>query len=271
MKRKGLIIVAILAIVAVVLTVVFITLFRNKDTNELAANVNEVVALNSGYLNEDNASNKLIDDYLNVVATKVETVGEKNEIRNYAKAYQAYEIIAEFYNRQMVFAKFNETYKNNRKAVARSLQNAQSKADSIAAYINSITPAVGDSDYWKANTWADCKESFREMFASTVSAFNTLGLIYQDCIQSSFANNEMTDAIIYAIEIESTEMKKDATQQQVYGANLYYVASAYLTESTEARIYNYQYASTAFKDKIKDVLENGNGSANYTQLVMGSI
>ena len=160
MKRKGLIIVAILAIVAVVLTVVFITLFRKKDTNELAANVNEVVALNSGYLNEDNASNKLIDDYLNVVATKVETQGEMNEIRNYAKAYQAYEIIAEFYNRQMVFAEFNETYKNNRKAVARSLQNAQSKADSIAAYINSITPAVGDSDYWKANTWADCKESF---------------------------------------------------------------------------------------------------------------
>ena len=82
-----------------------------------------------------NELDKMMLEFLNtyqipyvVVATKVETVGEKNEIRNYAKAYQAYEIIAEFYNRQMVFAKFNETYKNNRKAVARSLQNAQSKA-----------------------------------------------------------------------------------------------------------------------------------------------
>ena len=85
MKRKGLIIVAILAIVAVVLTVVFITLFRKKDTNELAANINEVVALKSGYLNDQNESNIVIDDYLNVVVSKVQTPGEMNEIKNYAK------------------------------------------------------------------------------------------------------------------------------------------------------------------------------------------
>ena len=271
MKRKGLIIVAILAIVAVVLTVVFITLFRKKDTNELAANINEVVALKSGYLNDQNESNNVIDDYLNVVVSKVQTPGEINEIKNYAKAYQAYEIIGAFYNRQMPFAVFNATYKNNRKAVARSLSNAQDKADNIAQYLNNIKGAVGNSDYWQANTWADCKEDFRAMFASTAKAFNTLGLIYQDCVKSYFANNEMSDAVVYAIEFESTTLIESATQQQVYGANLLAIANSYLTVSTETRIYNYEYASSSFKDKIKDILENGNSSANYTSLVMGSI
>lgn len=271
MKRKWFIIVAILAVVAVVLTVVFITLFRNKNTNELAANINEAVALKSGYLNEENESNTVIDDYLSVVATKVPTAGELNEIRNYAKAYQAYEIIGQYYNRQMVFAKFNSTYKNNRKAVARSLANAQAKADSIAKYLNDIKAAVGSSDYWQANTWADCKEDFRDMFASTTKAFNTLALIYEDCVESYFANNEMYEAIAYAIENESTTMLTDATNQQVYGTNLLNIASAYLTTNTEARIYNYEYTAASFKDKIEDILENGKNSTNYASLVAGSI
>jgi hypothetical protein len=109
------------------------------------------------------------------------------------------------------------------------------------------------------------------MFTSTAKAFNALGLIYQDCVKSYFANNEMSDAVVYAIEFESTTLIESATPQQVYGANLLAIANSYLTVSTETRIYNYEYASSSFKDKIKDILENGNSSANYTSLVMGSI
>ena len=52
MKRRGFSIILILVIVAAVLTVVFINLFKEKDTKALAENLNSYVGSENGYQNE---------------------------------------------------------------------------------------------------------------------------------------------------------------------------------------------------------------------------
>ena len=100
MKRRGFSIILILVIVAAVLTVVFINLFKEKDTKALAENLNSYVGSENGYLNAENENYKIIDEYLSSVSTKLTAAEEKNETKNYQMSYRTFVVAGEFFNRE---------------------------------------------------------------------------------------------------------------------------------------------------------------------------
>ena len=102
MKRRGFSIILILVIIAAVLAVVFVALFKEKNTKALAESVNSYVGSENGYLNEKSESYKTIDKYLSEISTKLTTTEEKNETKNYQMSYRTFVVAGEFFDREIV-------------------------------------------------------------------------------------------------------------------------------------------------------------------------
>ena len=268
MKKKWFIAILILAVIAVVLAIVFINLFREKDTKQLAQDVHQSVE--KGYLSKDSDEFTVIDSYLKDISSKLTTEAEKSEVRNYLDGYNAYVMVGEFFDRQIVFTQFTEVYKNNRKKVSDNLSHAQDKADALKDYINANKDLTHGSDYWQANTWVNCKQDMKDLMNYTIQAFNLLGDIYQASVPSKLMNNGLTDVIFDEIERNSKQILENASESDLYGSKLSSFANIYLTKSGEQVILNYQY-STVAKGKVEDIKKNGTESSYYSDLLTGRI
>lgn len=268
MKKKWFIAILILAIIAVVLAIVFINLFREKDTKQLALDVHQSVE--TGYLSENSEEFKIIDSYLREVSSKLTTTAEKAEVKNYLDSYNAYTVVGDFFDRQIIFTQFTETYKNNRKSIADKLSNAQSKAVALKNYISENRDLAQGSDYWQANTWANCKQDMKDLMSYTIQAFNLLGDVYQASVPSKLMNNGLTDVIFDEIERSSKLIIEKSTENELYGSNLSSFINIYLSKNGEQIILNFEYNKVA-QAKVEDIKKNGTESSYYSDLLTGRI
>lgn len=268
MKKKWFWIILILAIVAVVLTIVFINLFREKDTKQLSSKVNSVVT--TGYLADESDEYSIINDYFSNIYTKLSTGEEKAEVKNYQDTYKAYVLAGKFFNKQLVFSKFTETYKNNRKAVASRFDKAQASANKLKQYIVDNKDVVAGSDYWEANTWTNCKGFANEMFVQTIDAFDLLQIVYQASVPSKIMRNDLTGLVFDTMSEFSKQTKEKLNSDENCALKLYNFVNVYLTESGEKLILNFNYNYNA-QTKIANIKENGTESAYYQDFLIGRI
>lgn len=270
MKRGGkwFIAIVIIAIIAVVLTIVFINLFKEKDTKQLAESVNEVVE--TGYLSEDNSQYKTINEYLGQLETVLSTASEKAEVKNCKDAYVAYTVVGDFFDRQIVFSQFTETYKNQRKKIEKNLKKSQDIAVSLEKFILDNKELVSGSDYWQANTWANCKEDMKNLIVYTTNAFNLLSDVYQASVTSKLINNGLSDVVFDAMKTKSSTMIEKINESGDYGIDFYNFINLYLSKNGEKLILNFNYNEIAQK-KVADIKENGVESVYYNDLLQGRI
>lgn len=270
MKRGGKWFVAliILAVIAVVLTIVFINLFREKDTKQLAQSVHETVE--KGYLNEENAQYKNIYSYLNNLETALSTVEEKNEVKNFKDSFSAYVVVGQFFDRQIVFSQYTETYKNNRKKIQKNFAKGQESANKLEQFILNNKEIVSGSDYWQANSWVNCKGDMRDLIVYTTNAFNLLADVYQASVDSKLMNNGLTDLVFDTFEKMSAQMIEKTSESNEFGVELNKLIGNYLTKNGEKTILNFNYSSNAMQ-KVADIKENGENSAYYGDFLQGRI
>ena len=143
--RKWFIAIVILLIIAAVLTVVFINLFREKDTKETINTVHHYVQ--EGYLNAESHENEITRQYLEQIKALPSTVENiTDEAHNLASnaivALDAFEIYGGFFDREIIYTKYTEVYRSNRKAVADNFSDAQ-------RYINALTSYLDYEDRFK--------------------------------------------------------------------------------------------------------------------------
>lgn len=281
MKKKWWIFIIILAIVAVVLTIVFINLFKERDTKALSEKIYSVSQ--TGYLSPDSEENKVIDEYL----TNLKTLGgnfspdnpdadakEIVKISNYLQAYASFEVSIKFFSREMVFAKASETYINNRKKVENCLNDAQKLADELEKHINDSDETDG-SAWWEARTWADCHEKMTKMINKTAEAMNLLADIYQKSVPSvvegkGFLNNDFTSIILDEMKTLTKNITEKADQDVNYGSDLYVFVDAYLDVRNEQHLLNYRY-NEELQNKVKDIKEKGEDSEFFPIFVEGNL
>lgn len=269
MKRKGFIIVLILAIVAVVLTIVFINLFKERDTQKLSKNVNNYVS--TGYLSDESEEYLTINDYLSNVYNKITSMNEKAEVKNYQDSYRAYVVYGEFVNRQLVFSEYTETYKNERKRIETDLGRGQSVAKKLTSYIIENKDLTGGSDYWEANTWANCKGYMSDLFKYTSDAFNRLGDVYTASVTSPMMNNDLTTLIFKTAEDMSNKISENLNQDSSCGETLYNFVNTYLTKDRENVILNFNYNSVQ-QENVKKINEQSEGwESVYNAFLQGNI
>ena len=95
--KKGIIITVVLVVIAIILAIVFVNLFKERDTTEMSNRV--VSTVQDGYLNDEKEEGEFetINSYLDkVLATGGElTTAYRNEVQNFKTTYLNYTVIAE--------------------------------------------------------------------------------------------------------------------------------------------------------------------------------
>ena len=281
MKKKWFIIILVLVIVAVVLAIVFINLFKERDTKALSEKLVEVSE--TGYLSEKSDENKTIDEYLTYLKTLGGEISSEEEIdqeeikkiSNYLDAYASYEVVIKFFAREMLFARATETYTNNHKFVEELFASAQQKADELEKYIKNSKGKTGQSEYWTAKTWSDCHKKMKSLVDDTAKALTKLALIYQKSVPKSsekggFLNNALSDVIFDEMNSMLKNVTSKADENENYGHELYVFVSAYLSKENESIILDYVF-SEDLQEKARDLKEHGSDSRFYDSFVAGEL
>lgn len=246
-NRKWILIIAIILILAVVLTIVFINLFRPKDTTQLTDLLYSLTE--DGYLSKDNEEiNQKIDGFLNDFLTKPKLKAElqkhpeeQNRIQNFLDAYEAFEVMAQFFNREMIFSVYTETYNENRPAIMKSFEKASAAASEMASYIKSHETTVGGQADWTYDMWETCDDEMEAIYKNTANAFSRLAKVYTASVPSKVMNNDLTSAIFKAIDYYFKQFSENYTTKADCGSNLKSLVNIYLTEKGEHYILDFLY------------------------------
>ena len=270
--KKGIIITVIFLVIAVVLTIVFINLFKERDTRDLS---NQVVdAVQEGYLNDDaedtESTYNIINNYLNsVVSSEGITASEVNEIKNVRKLYETYALVADFYSKELVFSDYNDTYKRNKNDAKNGLSKASDKAQEMVNYIQENAEKVGESTNWKARTWIDLRDIAFTFVDANNRAFTSLQVIFEASVTSSLSNNEFSNLVLTAINDNFGKARNEISELANFTDNAYIMANSYLTNDY-LRIMGYVY-NTDLKEKVKYINENGTENEYYNSLLTGKL
>lgn len=268
MRKKWFFGILILVIVAVVLTIVFINLFKDKDTKALTEKINDVAE--NGYLADDSDEYLKINEYLSKMNGLFADGTEKNEVQNHKNAYKSFAVAIKFFNKEILFSSFTDVYNNNLKEITNNLNVAQENADKLKDYINETSSITGDSVYWNQNTWQTSRDYMKNIFDNTREAFSRLGKVYSASVNSVFVNNKYTDIILDGFNTLSNQVASKLSEDATAGTNLYDFTNAYYTDSNEATILGYVYNET-LQSTVEDISEKGTESAYYNDFLAGSI
>lgn len=268
MRKKWLFGILILVVVGIVLAIVFINLFKGKDTKALAEKVNDVSE--NGYLSEDSDEYSKITEYLAQLPSNFSDGTEKIEIENYKNAYQSFVIVIEFFNKEIMFSSFTDEYNKNLKSITNCFNSAQDNANKLKDYIEETSLVTGDSKYWNKNTWQTSREYMKNIFDNTREALSKLGNVYSASVNSVFVNNKYTDIIFEGFTTLSNQTAAKISEATTAGENLLNFANSYYSESNESAILGYVY-NEALQTTVEDISENGIDSIYYNDFLAGNI
>lgn len=276
MRKKWFIVILFLVIIAVVMAIIFINLFKERDTKRLSTNINNV--LNGGYLDSNGEIYTTIEEYLNNILPmlKAEDQAQDKEtnqdivIENYQEMYDSYIVFAQFVNREFVFSQYNETYQVQSNKIIKSLSNAQNSAENMVNYINENKDLVADSSFWTVNTWATCKVYMDELINNTYNAYVGLVDVFQASVPSKFVNNELTSLIFSTAQALQEDILETPTI--LLGETLKTLINAYLTKDNEWKILEYLYDETA-QQNVQTILNDQDDEKNtvYNNFLVGEI
>ena len=266
MNKKKLIFWIILGIVVVgvVLAILFVTLFGNKDTKALAENLNSYTT-SEGYLCSTSERNQKIDAYFDETFSLL-SGDDANEVKNYKAIYENYEKISSYFNKEIAYMNYNNTYKSKRGEIERNLKDAQNAVDNLIKKVEENAEIITDNNLKKI-VWQDNKSYAKEFVEKTISAFNTLADVYTDCVSSTLLNNSYSKANFIVLKNLSSDILKNITKENVT-TTLTSFTIVHFSDAGTTRIINFA-CNQNEKTKIDDVAKNGNKSEFYDDFVEG--
>lgn len=268
MKRKFWLGIAILLIVGIVLAIVFVSLFRERDTEDLSKSLNNYVE--DGYLNVEDERFQDITDYLDYIApvlkSNVDTAEQGLQAENFLNSYKATIVVAKFVNEELIFLDYSDAYRQNKKKIEKAFSQAQTSARELQTFINENVNE-GGSQYWLANTWQGCEENATKMVEKSLDAIKRLLSVYEEGATSVYTGNAFLEIIFDRTEfLLDTMIENQQTENS--GKNLYEFVVDYFTN--KEAISNYCYNSD-LQTKVEDIKEKGDQSVYYDSFCEGTL
>lgn len=266
MKKKGIIVVIALLLVAAVLAVVFVLLFKDKNTKSLATDLN--TAVTTGYLSETSDEYTAIHGYLE----RYEGMSANNtEVTNYREILEAYTDVAVFFNNEAAFMQHSKVYSKNRKKIVSALKSAQSNATKLMNTIKEKQEITGGSERWEKVVWDNYKDYAQNMVMDTIKAFDLLSTVYSASVSSKLLNNDLTDILFMGLRHHADAFKEKPDGANL-GLNLHRFTDAYFNPSIiEDAVLHYSYASKNVKNDVEDIKQNKEETLRWQQFLLGNI
>lgn len=265
MKKRWIFIIIAL-IVAVVLVIVFVNLFKERDTLDLTNNVMEKVQ--GGYLDDETEDYQTFENYLE---TMTATSSEYDiEIKNTQNFLATYSVLGEFYGKQIFFTEYNETYTDHKNNIKDALNDAQETFNNITTYIEETQDMTSGSPTWQITTWEYLRDDIVSFIKNNNRAFSELQAVYEGCVTSKLANNAFSTLVLTTINtyLEDGDKNFGISLDNTTAVALT-MAQAYLQGHYED-IMGYQY-DTILQEQVNDIQENGNHSEHYNALITGML
>lgn len=266
MRRKWFFGILILVVVGIVLAIVFINLFKERDTKALAEDLNEFAT--EGYLSDESSEYLTINSYLENLRTHFDDGAEKKEVKNYQDSYGAFIIAVDFFNNQMLFTKYSNEYKENVKEIQNDLKSAQEAAEKLKGYIDETKQIVSGSTFWTTNTWQTSRGYMKTIFEESKDVLTKLGRVYSSSVKSKLLNNEFTEIIFDGFNDLSNKVVANLTENGSVGSDLKVFVQAYYGETNVEYILGYRY-NALLQNNVKDIKEKGLESGHYTSFLAG--
>lgn len=268
MKKKGIIIVVALLLVAAILALVFVLLFKDKNTKSLATDLNSTVT--TGYLSKENDSYKTVQNYLDEAEHMIGDEGL--QLTNYRQAYEAYTTIALFFNNEVAFMNHTKTYSKNRKKIVSALKSAQKNADKMASAIEKNNKITGGTETWQRVVWNNYKDYVKDLVSDTMKAFELLSKVYAASVASEYMNNDLTDVLFMGIKELNSEFKNGVTKTPNLGYKLLtFATTSFNPANVEKAVLNFYYTSENNHKKMEDIKKNGTKSLYWRDVLDGNI
>lgn len=268
MKRKWFFGILILVVVAIVLAIVFINLFKEKDTKALVNSLNSFAE--DGYLADDSEDLDIINNYLDKMLTYFEDGEEKTEVKNHKASLSAFLVVVDFFNNQMVFTKHSTEYNDNKKEIENALKKSQEVANKLVSHIKETDEDVGESYFWNTNTWQKSREYLKTMFEQNFDAFTRLGIVYTASVESSLMNNAYTELIFGGFDRVANQVLAKLSADESKGQAFLNFVNAYYSDAAVNDILGYRYNET-LQNSVKEINEQGVESALYTDFLAGNV
>lgn len=270
MKKKGIIITVILLVVAVVLTIVFINLFKEKDTRAVT---NQVVAcVDEGYLdtNKTDGEYEVVLTYLdNIISISGLSEEYKAEIANVRDLYSTFANIGRFYSQEIIFAQYNQSYQQYRNSTINALKDASTKANQLKNYIQENINKTAGANYWEIKTWDDCRVMAKEFVAYNIEAFKGLKNIYTKCLASKIVNNDFSALVLQTINTCYASAYENFSSNNLDVLKVIKMTETYL-DFEHIKILHYIY-DDELQTKVADIKEKETESEFYANLVAGTL
>jgi len=269
MKKRGIFVVIALLLIAAVLILVFVLLFKPKNTKSLALDLN--TAVTTEYLSKDSEEYKEIHGYLDKYQGMAGVDGAV-EVTNYKEAYEAYTTIALFFNNEAPFMQHTKTYSKNRKKIVSALNSAEKAAKKMVKTIKDNRNLTGGNETWERVVWNNYKEYVVNMVSDTMRAFELLSKVYQASVSSKLLNNDLTDVLFMGMKQLNSDFKKSVTTKEGLGLALKnFSTTSFNPANVEQAVLNYYYSSENNHNKMKDIKEKGTQSLHWPDVLDGNI
>lgn len=240
-RRNGFLIILFIAIVAVVLTIVFVNLFKDRSTTDLSQDVNTVIE--EGYLNDEGETYTQIQDYLSMMKTKLESNEETKsyaiEAANYISLYKSTSKFAKFANKNLAFSSYNNVFKANKKAIKKGIAGANASANILASKIEADKELYSGSDFWTIETWKTYSNELKSVMNQTFNTFDKLIIVYKASVDSSIYNNDFIEIVFDRTQYLLKDVEENVGQDKTSGQKLESFVNSYLnTQYFEDYIYD---------------------------------
>lgn len=193
--KKWAVFLGIVVLVAIIVVVVILAIPPN--TYNAVETLNRTSA--TSYL-----TSKSEQEEFNAFKTKI--ASGKNSIDNYGqelndveKIAQSIDLILDFHNDYLVFAKDNKNLKNNYKAIKEGLQDAKNSQKELASLISKTNELSDSSTSYLKGAMVDYREEFVDYLKACTRAIEGLENAYSGSLGNVTFNNQASSLILNTI------------------------------------------------------------------------
>lgn len=280
MKKKWLIIALILIVISVVLAIVFLNLFKDKNTEKVVSDIHSVAT--TGYLSGTNDDAENFESYLQDIKDLSEKLlkeekklsdKEKEELqqmfnitKNYKSAFEAYKFAIKYFDKQLVFTTYTDTYKANQKEIRDSLKDVSKTVKSISNDYGVDNSETLNID-WLKRTWSDWKDGVQNVINKTGDVYKRLFDVYESCLNSQIMNNNLINFVFSYLE-EKIDILIATPNAENIGAVIESICTKYFSQQGEKIIIKYNF-DISLQEKVADVVENEEKSDYWNDFLNG--
>lgn len=202
--KKWLVIVGVVVLIGIIITAIVLSIPANTYSMVTALQTNQ-----QNFFLNDKTDEQNYDSFASKISSNGTISYYSQEVGDVKVLTQSMEVVLDFYNNYMAFAKNNDTLKDNYKTIKNNLQGAIKNQNDMNEIIENSLKLTEVSGSYLQNAWIDFRKEYYQFLNNYQVAFNSLSQCYEKCFGQSLSNNIASKTILNTVNDYMDVFAKD--------------------------------------------------------------